>query len=144
MKPFAKTPKNIVTVTIEDNGDLTFLATDSADVFLEQGKTVTRRASHVEPDILLLRILFHVLRLFGNKNKIAAWTRTWNCRWRVNTKPTADYILPETYKVRQDAIDAEVCFLNRWFLEGDDAIRKHSRQAEERCGVPGTESSAHS
>jgi hypothetical protein len=142
---------DIVTLTIEEDGNLTFLATDAADVFLEQGRTITKRASHVEPaDSLWLRIAFHLLRLLGNKNRIAAWTRTWPCRWRVNTKPVGGPVLTwrhcysdeqvaninrihttkrerwqsnarltevATWTNRQDAIDAEIKFLNDWFAE---------------------------
>lgn len=137
---FPKEERKVVTVTIEDDGALTFLATPEADIFLEQGKTITRRASHVEPVTLLPRLLFHFLRLFGNKNKIAAWTRTWRCLWQVNTKPVGGPVLrmkhkfpemaqwyannyPEygeqeaTWGNRQEAIDAEIQFLNRWFAE---------------------------
>jgi len=120
----------VVSVVIE-NGTLTFLATDSADIFLEQGKTITRRASHVEPATIWLRPLFHFLRLFGNKNKIAEWTRHWPYLWRVNTRPVGGPILtwadipsgdglvgvPDIalWRNRQDAIDAEIKFLNEWF-----------------------------
>lgn len=140
---YPKTQRKVVTLTIEEDGDLTFLATDSADVFLEQGETITRRASHVEPVGLLLRIAFHLLRGFGNKNQIAAWTRTWACDWRVNTKPVGGPVLTYWHKYhgtqweawygpeimehfkttewsspnRQDAIDFEIEFLNNWFAE---------------------------
>jgi hypothetical protein len=125
-KEFGKT----VVITIEENGDSVFLATDSADVFLEAGETITRRASHVEPVNLFLRVAFHFLRLFGNKNQIAAWTRGWPCLWRINTKPVGGPVLTwndidicpwsrviATFRNRQAAIDAEVQFLNRWFAE---------------------------
>jgi hypothetical protein len=131
---FPKEQRKVVTLTIEEDGDLTFLATDSADVFLEQGETITRRASHVEPVGLLLRVAFHLLRRFGTKNQIAAWTRTWPCEWRVNTKPVGGPVLTYgdieprykhapvgkrivTWRNRQHAIDAEVAFLNEWFAE---------------------------
>jgi hypothetical protein len=133
-KPFAPTPQKIVTITIDENGDQVFLKTDSADVFLEQGEVITRRASHVEPADFWRRLAFSVLRkLTPDTSRIAAWTRTWNCLWRVNTKPVGGPILthfhvkPETQSLmwdaiawfpnRQDAIDAEVQFLNRWFAE---------------------------
>ena len=117
MKSFPKTQRNVVTVTIED-GDLVFLATDSADIFLEQGETVTRRASHVEPDNFAYRVAFTVLRsLVSDKSRIAAWTRLWPCLWRVNTAPVGGPILTERFTDRQKAIDAEIIFLNNWFLE---------------------------
>lgn len=131
-KPFAKTPEKIVTITIEDDGSLVFLATESADVFLELGKVVTRRASHVEPATFWARQLFTVLRfLFADDSAVAAWTRTWACGWRVNTKPVGGPILTVwdatagkypvdsvmVWQDRQAAIDAEVKFLNNFFAE---------------------------
>lgn len=122
--------KKIVTLTIDENGDLVFLKTDGADIFLELGETVTRRASHVEPADWKRRILFTILRaLVNDKSRIAAWTRTWQCWWRVNTSPVGGPILrwSDIYNKswgdgiavwwnRQHAIDEEVRFLNQWFL----------------------------
>lgn len=127
----------IVTITIEDDGNLTFLATESSDVFLELGRVVTRRASHVEPALFWNRQLFRILRtLFTDDSRVAAWTRTWDNLWRVDTRPVGGPILtwahvrPEiaaaahslagrTYYWfdRQAAIDAEVKFLNQFFAE---------------------------
>jgi hypothetical protein len=127
-------PEKIVTVTIEDDGSMTYLATDSADIFMECGETITKRASHVEPATFWARVAFHILRTFvTDKSKIAAWTRTWRCRWRVNTAPVGGPILTwaqagvgtgryaETHHAwwynRQAAIDAEIKFLNNYFAE---------------------------
>lgn len=132
MKPFPKTPTKIVTLTIDENGDQVFLKTDSADIFLEQGEVITRRASHVEPATFWRRLAFSVLRrLFPDTSRVAAWTRTWSCLWRVNTSPVGGPILTiwdatgghvpsnriMTWADRQSAIDAEVQFLNHWFAE---------------------------
>jgi hypothetical protein len=134
MKPYPKTAQRIVTVTIEDDGRMTYLATDAADIFLECGETITRRASHVEPATFWARQAFHILRRFvTDKSGIASWTRTWACGWRVNTSPvgggilTWGDVLPEvplcmagdTYVEydRQRAIDSEIKFLNVWFAE---------------------------
>ena len=121
---FPKTERKVVTMTIEESGNAVFLATDSADIFLEMGTVVTRRASHVEPATFWARQAFRVLRtLFSDTSAIAAWTRTWHCFWRVNTKPVGGPILRNQYGniaawwLRQDAIDAEVKFLNSWFAE---------------------------
>lgn len=142
VKPFAKIEQNLVTATIDENGDVVFLATGANDVFLELGNVVTKRASHVEPVEPLARLAFHFLRLFGDKNRIADWTRKWRVGWRINTKPVGGPILKwsdiwkkhqtaipwvntlsgwnqvAVFTDRQRAIDAEVEFLNRFFLEG--------------------------
>ena len=145
-KRFPKHDDKIVTATIDENGDVLFLATHENDaVFLNHGTVVTRRASHVEPANAWLRPLFHVLRFFaGNKDRVAAWTRTWNCEWRINTRPVGGPILTwgDVWKAkghvtlspwldtlsqynqtaiftgRQKAIDAEIVYLNKFFLEG--------------------------
>lgn len=134
VKPFAKPEQKIVTVTIDENGDVIFLATDSNDIFLELGNVVTTRASHVEPGPRYERWLFHFLRaVFGDKGRVSDWTRGWQTLWRVNTAPVGGPILtnghvrqnwPESlahytayFANRQEAIEAEVAFLNVWFLE---------------------------
>ena len=132
-KPFAKTEQKVLTVTIDENGDLIYLKTSEHDIFAEMGEVVTRRASHVEPRTFWTRVAFHILRTMVNdKSRVAAWTRTWSCDWRVNTAPVGGPILrwkhtgnwrasvfPETvasWQNRQEAIDAEIKFLNDWFL----------------------------
>lgn len=118
-KPFPKLPREIVTVTIDENGDLAFLSTDMSDVFLEMGKAVKRRASHVEPERLAKRIAFRVLRgVFGDHGRVAEWTRNWSGKWRVDTRPTAGVVLPQLFDSRDEAITAEIEFLNKFFLEG--------------------------
>lgn len=132
-EPKTITPK-IIALTIEEDGDLTFLNTESSKAFLEVGTAKTRRASHVEPVNVVYRVLFHVLRFFGDKNKMAEWTRHWPVLWRVNTKPVGGPILtwahvyPDAGWVypsgqgtaiwcdRQSAINAEIKFLNEWFV----------------------------
>ena len=128
MKPFPKTERRVVTVTIDESGDLVFLRTPESDIFLELGETITRRASHVEPYALLPRLAFTALRYFvPDDSRIAAWTRDWDCSWRVNLSPIGgpilrgydylgDWIL--SWDNRQDAIRAEIEAANNFFLTG--------------------------
>jgi hypothetical protein len=133
-KRFPKHDDSVVTATIDENGDVLFLATSANDIFLNHGTVVTKRASHVEPYHLGYRIAFHILRWFGDKTQIAEWTRNWPVVWRVNTKPVGGPILtwkdigstgggfwkdsePAIWLDRQEAIDEEIKFLNNWFLE---------------------------
>jgi hypothetical protein len=108
-----------------------FLKTDSADIFLECGEVITRRASHVEPANWALRFIFSLLRtLSADTSIVAAWTRTWRCLWRINTSPVGGPILTwadvdqysrdariATWHYRPNAIDAEIMFLNNFFAE---------------------------
>lgn len=133
-QPFPKSEHKVLTATFV-NGEVIFLASPEHDIFLELGEVVTKRASHVEPADFLTRVWFHIVRHFvTDKSRIAAWTRTWKCLWRVNTKPVGGPILrvkhvyPKytgvegqediaVWRNRQAAIDAEVAFLDKWFLE---------------------------
>jgi hypothetical protein len=126
-----KRERPVHAVTIDEHGNLTYLKTDANDIFLELGDVVTKRASHVEPATFWARVLFHLLRaVVSDKSAIAEWTRSWDVRWRVNTAPVGGPILTwahvwgpvvgtngiATWGYRQDAIDAEVAFLNDFFL----------------------------
>lgn len=130
---FAKEDPKILTVTIDENGDLVYLKTPLSDVLLELGTVVTKRASHVEPVNIFQRIAFRALRLFGDKNRVADWTRTWQCDWLVDTRPVGGPVLTwadvapskcapwmdkKTFTThnRQEAIDVEIIFLNEFFL----------------------------
>ena len=142
---YAKEDPKILTVTIDENGDMIYLKTPLSDVLLELGTVVTKRASHVEPDTFFARMAFRALRLVVTDNsRIAQWTRGWNVRWRVDTRPVGGPVLRwadvygarqiaemarvhgspavfglgtvATWRCRQDAIDAEIKFLNEFFL----------------------------
>lgn len=149
-KPFQKTPRKVLTVIVDEHGNLEYLKTDGCDVLLELGEAVTRRASHVEPATFWTRVAFHTIRrVVSDQSRVAAWTRTWSCEWRIDTSPVGGPVLtwndvytPQqkrqmarvyttqveytvlcqrlgktaTWADRQDAIDAEVKFLNEWFL----------------------------
>lgn len=106
-----------VNVIIHDEGTLLTLDTEAAFCFRSLGKSTRHRATHVEPDSLLLRLAFHVLRLFfGDKGRMSEFTRHWSCLWRVNITPIGGPILAPRWKNRQEAIDAEVEWLNENFL----------------------------
>jgi hypothetical protein len=107
--------ENVATFIIDEAGDLTFLVTEGTTEMFPD--VPAHRASHVEPDSFVFRTLFHALRrVFGDKGRMSDFTRSWPVLWRVNTKPTAGVILPGRWTNRQDAIDAEVGFLNDYFL----------------------------
>lgn len=106
-----------IVVTIEEDGSIVCLKNNVTASLLEMGSSITKRASHVEPDNGLLRIIFHILRkLFGERGKMADFTRQWSCLWRVNLIPVKGPILASRWKNRQKAIDAEIEWLNENFL----------------------------
>lgn len=107
---------NVVTVSISEDADVQFLVNAASSPLLTED-SVIRRASHVEPVSFVLRGVFHLLRkTFGEKGRMAEFTRLWPCLWRVNLAPTGGPILPDTYRDRQQAITAEIGYLNQNFI----------------------------
>ncbi len=105
-----------VSITIDEHGDSLFLVSEDAKPFLEE-QSIVRRASHIEPVVWPTRVAFHALRsIFGDKGWMAAFTRKWPCRWRINTSPIGGDILPVTFRDRQQAIDVEIAYLNGQFM----------------------------
>lgn len=102
-----------VSVVIREDGTLVVLDNEATHCFRNAGIVQTKRASHVEPDNKALRVAFHLLRLFfGDKGRMSELTRHWPCLWRVNTRPTCGLILAGRWKNRQEAIQAEIEYLN--------------------------------
>ena len=68
-----------------------------------------RRASHVEPLAMDLRVLFHAVRmLVGDEHWLADWTRRWPCIWRVRIVGGP---MLGCYRDRQQAIRDEIEWL---------------------------------
>mgnify|MGYP007070612382 CR=1 FL=1 len=106
-----------ITVSISEDGSLIFLKNEATKDFIRLGDSTTRRASHVEPDNSLLRIVFHVLRkLFGDKGWMSRFTRLWPCLWRINLSPTGGPVLEGRWRDRQEAISKEIEWVNENFL----------------------------
>lgn len=103
-------------VSMDEFGTLTFLVDADTEAFLN-ASSVVRRASHVEPVSPILRAVFHGLRrMFGEKGRMATFTRLWPCLWQINLSPIGGPILDATYRNRQAAIDAEIFYLNENFI----------------------------
>lgn len=104
-----------ITITIED-GAVRFLLNEDTAPLVEDGATV-RRASHVEPANVVLRAVFHSLRLiFGEYGRVSELTRLFPCLWRVNLAPSNGPVLPGRWTDRKQAIDAEIVWLNENFI----------------------------
>ncbi len=99
-------------VRILPSGEMQFIDKPELAELKAQGPSSSRRASHVEPHNRLLRAAFHLLRrTFGERGAVAAFTRGWPCRWRVNMTLSGGDVFKGVYHNRQDAIDAEVLWL---------------------------------
>jgi len=98
-------------ITIGDDGSLNFVANEALNGLVENDKTTTRRASHVLPINPLLRAIFRWLRdHYGEKGRIASFTRRWPCIWQADLAPSNGPVLGP-FRRRQDAIDAEIAWL---------------------------------
>jgi hypothetical protein len=102
-----------VTFIIAD-GTMTYLLTKAAPRL--EG-AVIRRASHVIPVNTVLQAAFRILRAcVSDGSRLAAWSRTWPCKWMVDMTPVGGGILPVQFEDRAAAIDAEVEALNKLFI----------------------------
>jgi hypothetical protein len=104
----------IVTVFIEADASVTFLKSPLTAGF-NLGPSVTRRASHVQPNNVALRLVFQLLRLvFGDTGAVAATTRAWPCLWRADMRPIGGPVLQGRWRNRQTAINVEEEFFNKY------------------------------
>lgn len=105
-----------LTVSIDDDGNVTFLVSEMSRFLVDDSSSI-KRASHVEPVNGFLRILFYMLRaMFGDYGITANLTRRMPCLWRVNLAPVNGPVLSDTYRDRQQAISAEIVWLETNFL----------------------------
>lgn len=104
---------------IASDGTCKVIQDDTALPLMGEGRVRSRRASHVEPASLTLRLAFHALRaLFGEKGRVSEFTRSWPVTWRVNMAPSGGPILDETFTDRALALRAEVRWLEHNLFGG--------------------------
>lgn len=104
-------------IFVRPDGSVNHILVDGfSTVFL--GKRTVRRASFVEPVNPRLRYWFHLIRRSVPDNSfIAAWTRRWRCQWQANLHLSGGPIFGP-FKCRQDAIAAEVFWINHQYASG--------------------------
>lgn len=69
-----------------------------------------RRASHIWPENIFLRVAFILVRAIFGEGRIADWTRGWRCSWIVDLRRSKGGILGP-FSSRGEAIAAEVNWL---------------------------------
>lgn len=70
------------TLFVSVGGDITSVG-DLPEDLARLGEVKRERASHIIPFNQPQRCAFRLLRrLFGEDGRVAAWTRTWRCRWQ--------------------------------------------------------------
>lgn len=78
-----------------------------------EGEVKKERASHILPVNRGLRAAFLLLRwAFGEEGRVAAWTRTWRCRWYTEIIATGETF---TSRDRQACLDWERRKLERMY-----------------------------
>jgi hypothetical protein len=108
--------QNECTMIIDEAGNCKMVLTEAAKR-LNLTDSPPARASFVVPENAYLRLAFQVIRkLVSDDSALAAWTRTWQCLWRVDMRPVGAGILVQRFSNRQTAIDAEVEALNNFFI----------------------------
>lgn len=110
--------QNEVTIIIDLNtGNGVYLLTDAGKTLTCFDASKKRRASHVFPRNFILRTLFRILRCWlGDKGRMSEFTRSWKCAWIIDTSPVGGPILNGIWYDRRAAIDAEVEYLNKFFI----------------------------
>jgi hypothetical protein len=101
------------TVFIDDDGMTHGL---KSPVTAALGLRDRQRVSHVEPVNRVLRWLFHFIRnRVTDESRVAGFTRHWPVKWQANIfeGPTLG-----PFNMRQEAIDAEVVWINNNLEEG--------------------------
>lgn len=78
------------------------------------GTVKRKRISHIRPVQQPKRAAFIALRwLFGDRGKVAAWTRTWQCRWEVQFIGMAERCV---FKSRTNAVGWEYLMAERMMV----------------------------
>lgn len=100
-----------------------------------------RRLSHIEPCQWFLRLCFRILRFFSDpESLLAAWTRTWPCRWRVDFRPIGGGIFCQNlqgqpFSSRQAAVEFEIELAQKFLKDGSIPMLVLSRAESERIVV---------
>lgn len=104
-------PKEFL-IGVDDDCRLQFIHDDELIFLGDLGQVETTRASHVEPADPTLRKIFHMLRChFGEDSPTAEWTRSWDCLWQVDMRPSNGPVLTGRWRNRLEALQAEVEWL---------------------------------
>lgn len=78
---------------------------------LECGKSETRRASWIVPTRLSLRVAFFLLRsMFGDRGRVAEFTRGWRCDWTVDLRLSGGPVVTG-FSSRESAVEYEIKYV---------------------------------
>ncbi len=97
------------TISLLPDGTLEFLG-DTLPIDIPITVLKTRRVSHILPMNKPKRAAFRILRkVFGERGKVAAWTRTWSGPWQAIIIATGETYASDS---RQNCIEWELETLN--------------------------------
>jgi len=104
-----------VVVSIDTEGTATYLVNEHTKGLFPDAQE-PRRATHIEPELLPLRLAFRALRkAFGDDGTVAAWTRSWTIgTWQADFTPIGESIV-HGFQSHAQAVRFEVYWLqNHW------------------------------
>jgi len=92
-------------ITISKDGKSVEFIEGQSSLDLPLGNGRRTRLSHIRPEKFWKKAAFILLRkVFGDRGRIAEWSRTWRCEWRCTIITTGDSAVFEN---RQAAVDWE-------------------------------------
>ncbi len=87
-------------IEIDKNGRIEMFKDDFMELEAELKNIEVKRVSYIVPKNIILRGLFHLIRMLVPDNSaIAEWTRQWKCEWIV--------IFNHSFRNRKEAIEFE-------------------------------------
>ncbi len=96
--------KDIV-ISVTEEGSLEFIE-GQMPLNLPLGNGTRRRLSNIRPErFAKLTAFLFLRRIFGDRGRVAAWTRKWKGPWRMTILSTGQ---TEVFENRQAAIDREL------------------------------------
>ena len=100
-----KTKMKTEIITISEDGKSVEFIEGQSSLNLPLGNGTRRRLSHIRPEVFWKKAAFIILRRwFGDRGRIAGWTRTWKCEWRATIITTGESAV---FDNRQAAVDWE-------------------------------------
>jgi len=106
----------VIIIDVSPDGVMRCIVNEHTASLLAQGDVQINRASHVEPVNPVLRSVFRLIRRrVSDNSRLAAFTRTWWCRWQADMALSGGPVLGP-FTERSEALLAEQKWINQRLL----------------------------